>query len=304
MFNDDIILLPIFAVIPPHSVSFSEVRLRDPGKLCLHPRASQMTDMGASEKFCLKWNDFETNISMAFRELREDKDFFDITLVCDNEEQVEAHKVVLSACSPFFRSLLRRNRHQHPLLFLRGVSLQELLAVLTFMYHGEVNVAQEELNSFLALAEELQVKGLTQGSQGAGAKRGAKRPSAQKDERSSKKSWNPAPQPALPVPALVEDEVEEVEEVVMVKSETPVNGTSALVEAESEEFAESYGEYDSFQYTTDSGQLGSAEGQDKGKHTQHPNILNFGAITLFGYLSLSSFKPPGCRVMGRIPLGV
>ena len=134
-----------------------------------------MTDMGASEKFCLKWNDLETNISMAFRELREDKDFFDITLVCDDEEQVEAHKVVLSACSPFFRSLLCRNRHQHPLIFLRGVSLQELLAVLTFMYHGEVNVVQEELNSFLALAEELQVKGLTQGSQGEGAKRGAKK---------------------------------------------------------------------------------------------------------------------------------
>jgi hypothetical protein len=53
-----------------------------------------------SEKFCLRWNDFEGNISAAFRELRDDKDFFDVTLACD-DEQIQAHKVILSACSPF-----------------------------------------------------------------------------------------------------------------------------------------------------------------------------------------------------------
>ena len=59
-----------------------------------------------SDKFCLKWNDFESNISTAFRDLREDKDFFDVTLACD-EEQIEAHKVILSACSPFFKTILK-----------------------------------------------------------------------------------------------------------------------------------------------------------------------------------------------------
>jgi len=119
-------------------------------------------DMG-SEKFCLRWNDFESNISGAFRELREDKDFFDVTLACD-DEQLQAHKVILSACSPFFRTVLRRNRHEHPLLYLKGVKYADLVSVLNFMYHGEVNVAQEELNSFLAVAEDLKVKGLTQGN--------------------------------------------------------------------------------------------------------------------------------------------
>jgi len=114
-----------------------------------------------SEKFCLRWNDFETNISSAFRELRDDKDFFDVTLACD-DEQIQAHKVILSACSPFFRNILRRNPHQHPLLYLKGVKYTDIQAVLNFMYHGEVNVAQEELNSFLAVAEDLRVKGLTQ----------------------------------------------------------------------------------------------------------------------------------------------
>eukprot|EP00092_Neocalanus_flemingeri_P041853 GFUD01045587.1.p1 GENE.GFUD01045587.1~~GFUD01045587.1.p1 ORF type:complete len:337 (-),score=63.10 GFUD01045587.1:112-1122(-) len=117
--------------------------------------------MGSTEKFCLRWNDFESNISVAFQELREDKDFFDVTLACD-DEQIQAHKVILSACSPFFRQILKRNRHEHPLLYLKGVKYIDLMSVLNFMYHGEVNVAQDELNSFLAIAEDLKVKGLTQ----------------------------------------------------------------------------------------------------------------------------------------------
>jgi len=118
-----------------------------------------------SEKFCLRWNDFESNISVAFREIRDDKDFFDVTLACD-DEQIQSHKMILSACSPFFRNILRRNPHQHPLIYLKGVKYTDLQAVLNFMYHGEVNVAQEELNSFLAVAEDLRVKGLTQNQTG------------------------------------------------------------------------------------------------------------------------------------------
>ena len=114
-----------------------------------------------SEKFCLKWNDFEINLSSAFRYLRDDKDFFDVTLVCE-DEQIQAHKVILSACSPFFHKVLSRNPHQHPLLFMKGITCSDIKSVLDFMYHGEVNVAQEELNSFLAVAEDLKVKGLTQ----------------------------------------------------------------------------------------------------------------------------------------------
>ena len=116
----------------------------------------------AGEKFCLKWNEFEVNIGVAFRELREDKDFFDVTLACCDGEQLQAHKVILSACSAFFRNVLRRNPHAHPLLYLKGVKHQDLKSILDFMYHGEVNVAQDNLNSFLGVAEELKVKGLTQ----------------------------------------------------------------------------------------------------------------------------------------------
>jgi len=128
-----------------------------------------------TEKFCLRWNDFESNINVAFRELREDKDFFDVTLACD-DDQIQAHKVILSACSPFFRTILKRNIHEHPLLYLKGVKYADLTAVLNFMYHGEVNVAQEELNSFLAIAEDLKVKGLTQNKSEDGVKKQTRTP--------------------------------------------------------------------------------------------------------------------------------
>ena len=137
--------------------------------------------MASLEKFCLRWNDFETNVSQAFRELREEKDFFDVTLACE-DEQVSAHKVILSACSPLFRGILRKNPHQHPLLYLKGVKYQEMLAVLNFMYMGEVNVAQDDLNSFLAVAEELRVKGLTQG-EGASSRNSRDREPPEKEQR-------------------------------------------------------------------------------------------------------------------------
>jgi len=112
------------------------------------------------ENFSLRWNGFEHNISQAFRELRDEEDFYDVTLACE-DEQIQAHKVILSAGSPFFRNILRRHKHQNPLLYLKGVKYTDLQYVLNFMYQGEVNVAQEELNSFLAAAEDLGVKGLT-----------------------------------------------------------------------------------------------------------------------------------------------
>ena len=68
--------------------------------------------MGSSENFCLRWNDFESNVSGAFRELRAESDFFDVTLTCDDtnansRRPMQAHKVILSACSNLFKQMLR-----------------------------------------------------------------------------------------------------------------------------------------------------------------------------------------------------
>jgi len=171
----------------------------------------------SSEKFCLRWNDFESNISTAFRELRDDKDFFDVTLACD-DEQIQAHKVILSACSPFFRNVLRRNPHQHPLLYLKSVKYTDLQAVLNFMYHGEVNVAQEELNSFLAVAEDLRVKGLTQNQAG----NSSRQKESQEVVRNRPVEREPIPpkkpRPTAPPPSFTQDD-DDIQEVVPVKTE-------------------------------------------------------------------------------------
>ena len=113
-----------------------------------------------SEKLCLQWNDFQENIKTAFANLREDNDFADVTLACEDGQQVKAHRMVLAASSSFFQRLIGRNKHPHPLIYMRGVKFDDLLAILDFLYHGEANVPQENLEFFLSIAEELQLKGL------------------------------------------------------------------------------------------------------------------------------------------------
>ena len=265
----------------------------------------------SSEKFCLRWNDFETNISGAFRELRDDKDFFDVTIACE-DEQMQAHKVILSACSPFFRNILRRNQHQHPLLYLKGVKYTDLQSVLNFMYHGEVNVAQEELNSFLSVAEDLRVKGLTQ-NQGTAA---STRQKDQSPPRSSKPriiEREPPPPPKRPKPPAVQtfssvqrqptsftqrDQDDDIQELPLVKTEprdTPVYPSPAIPAnhpepqddtqqhqlVEQDQYGEegTMGEYEDYgQYgdsSYDDGQYGQAMGHqaDGGKGKSESFIL-------------------------------
>ena len=114
-----------------------------------------------SEKFCLNWNDFQKNISTSFQEMRDDVDLADVTLACMGRKQFEAHKFVLSASSPFFKEILHNNKHPHPLLYLKGMTARTLESVIDLLYRGEVNIYQEDLNEFLAAAEELELKGLT-----------------------------------------------------------------------------------------------------------------------------------------------
>jgi len=114
----------------------------------------------SDEKLCLQWNDFNENVNSAFGDLRQDKEFTDVTLVSEDGQRVEGHKVVLVASSPFFLNILKRNKHPHPLIYMRGVRPDNLMAMVDFFYHGEANVYQENLDSFLVLAEELQLKGL------------------------------------------------------------------------------------------------------------------------------------------------
>jgi len=243
-----------------------------------------------SEKFCLRWNDFESNISVAFREIREEKDFFDCTLSC-GARQIQAHKLILSACSPFFRSILRQNPHQHPLLYLKGVDFTDLQSVLNFMYHGEVNVAQEELNSFLAVAEDLQVKGLTQNNSQSNPKpeqssvppARPRPPKEPEPSRSSKMPFQAAVTPSPSHPTYQQQGEEDIQELPMsvVKTE-PLSATftapavyreeggmidtmevASMEESYVEEGYDDYGEYEGHGHEGENGhgQVGGDEAQ-------------------------------------------
>ena len=105
--------------------------------------------MQNSEKLCLKWNDFQENLNSAFGVLRNDKEFSDVTLACEDGTQVETHKVILASSSPFFMEILKKNRHPHPLIYMRGIKAENLVAIVDFLYYGEANVYQEHLNDSL-----------------------------------------------------------------------------------------------------------------------------------------------------------
>ena len=112
-------------------------------------------------KVCFQFADFKDNINASFESLRKNDDFADVTLACEDGQQIEAHKVILAASSTFFQNLLRKTKHVHPLIYLRGVKLEDLMAIVDFLYFGETNIWKENLESFLTIAEEFKLKGLT-----------------------------------------------------------------------------------------------------------------------------------------------
>jgi len=117
--------------------------------------------MDLTQQFCLKWNNHQKNLLTVFEDLLNQGAFVDVTLACDGI-QLKAHKMVLSACSPYFRSLLFDTPDRHPIVFLKDVNCSEMKALLEFMYHGEVSIDRENLTSFLRVAESLQIKGLAE----------------------------------------------------------------------------------------------------------------------------------------------
>ena len=117
--------------------------------------------MTSLEKLCLQWNEYQNIFIKAFRDLRNDEALTDVTLVCEDGKQIKAHKVVLASTSPFFLDLLKRNKHPHPLVYMKGIKSENIFALVDFLYRGEANVFEENLDSFLALANEVKLQGLS-----------------------------------------------------------------------------------------------------------------------------------------------
>merc|ERR1712098_929548 len=101
-----------------------------------------------------------TTVTNSFKVLKQEQDFFDVTLVSDDQKQIQSHKVVLSACSNFFKPILQKNLHSHPLIYLSGIDSTHLQFIMDYVYEGEVQLFQEQLDSFLEAAQKLQIAGL------------------------------------------------------------------------------------------------------------------------------------------------
>ena len=117
-----------------------------------------------SEKFSLKWNDFHSNVSKSFSSLRNEDYLHDVTIVSDDNEQIEAHKLVLSTCSEYFKSIFMKNKHSHPLLCLEGLSSGDIRNMMDYMYDGELQIFQEDLDRFLNVAQRFKLEGLIKDS--------------------------------------------------------------------------------------------------------------------------------------------
>ena len=118
--------------------------------------------MGSPEKVCLRWNDFQADVASDFKKLRGSEDFTDVTLVCSDGQKFSAHKVILASSSLFFQDLLTTVNHSHPLIYMNSFKSEDMIALLDFVYHGETNMLKTSLNSFLTLAQQIQLKGLKQ----------------------------------------------------------------------------------------------------------------------------------------------
>lgn len=119
---------------------------------------------GAEEQtpqlFCLRWNNYQSNLTNVFDQLLQNESFVDVTLACADGHSVKAHKMVLSACSPYFQTLFFENPCKHPIVILKDIKWTELKAAVEFMYKGEINVCQEQIGPLLKVAESLKIRGL------------------------------------------------------------------------------------------------------------------------------------------------
>ena len=103
------------------------------------------------EKFSLKWNDFQTTVSNSFKSLKQEKDFFDVTLIAEDQKQIESHKVILSACSSFFKPILQNNKHSHPLIYLSGINSTNLQFIFDYVYEVKYSCFKNSLTHFWKL---------------------------------------------------------------------------------------------------------------------------------------------------------
>lgn len=174
----------------------------------------------APQQFCLRWNNYQSNLTSVFDQLLQTEAFVDVTLACDGRS-IKAHKVVLSASSPYFQTLFADTPCQHPIVIMRDVNWYDLRAIVEFMYKGEINVSQDQIGPLLRIAEMLKVRGLADVSGTPSLSREAARNRENYADENSSRFSTHSPKRS-----------EEKQETV--RSETKSNDEPELIESQSE----------------------------------------------------------------------
>ncbi|XP_058795885.1 longitudinals lacking protein, isoforms A/B/D/L isoform X9 [Phymastichus coffea] len=154
--------------------------------------------MEDDQQFCLRWNNHQSTLIQNFDTLLESGTLVDCTLAAEGK-YLKAHKVVLSACSPYFEGLLSEHYDKHPVFILKDVKFKELKAMMDYMYRGEVNISQDQLTALLKAAESLQIKGLSDSKTGGSTSTTGKSSSDSAPTRQTKSTAGQAAATAAPV---------------------------------------------------------------------------------------------------------
>ncbi|CAD7004171.1 unnamed protein product [Ceratitis capitata] len=156
----------------------------------ISPHSSTGSTATVPQQFCLRWNNYQSNLTSVFDQLLQTESFVDVTLACDGRS-IKAHKMILSACSPYFQMLFSDTPCQHPIVIMRDVNWADLKAIVEFMYRGEINVSQDQIGPLLRIAEMLKVRGLADVSAGSVSAEEAAAERLLKDLHSPSKSSSP-----------------------------------------------------------------------------------------------------------------
>ena len=108
----------------------------------------------------LNWNNFGENLIGLVKEFRNDKDFQDVTLLCEDGQLVNANRFMLSCCSTFFKFVFKKAVQNNVVVYLKGVKGNHMKSILDFIYHGSTNVHENQLANFLETAHDLKIRGL------------------------------------------------------------------------------------------------------------------------------------------------
>ena len=112
------------------------------------------------EKNSLSWHTYTDHLKNMMKDLMMNEDLSDVTLVTEDKKQIKANINILSACSPVFKDILKKQMNSSTILYLRGVQYSEIMSIIQFIYLGEATFYEERMDEFLAVAKSLEIKEL------------------------------------------------------------------------------------------------------------------------------------------------